>query len=88
MTHPWPAIGTPLADVLTPMPVIDEDRMAANIARAQAYMDLHGLSFRPHVKTHKIAAVAAAQVAAGALGINCQKLTEAEALPMRALRIF
>ncbi len=41
-------------------------------------MDKHGLPFRPHIKTHKIAAVAAAQVAAGAVGINCQKLTEAE----------
>lgn len=78
MTYPWPTPGTPLAQVLTPMPVIDEDRLAANIARAQTYMDKHGLPFRPHIKTHKIAAVAAAQVAAGAVGINCQKLTEAE----------
>ena len=61
------------------MPVIDEDRLTANIARAQAYMDEHGLAFRPHIKTHKLASVAAAQVAAGAVGINCQKLTEAEA---------
>ena len=79
MTHPWPTPGTALADVLTPMPVIDEDRLAANIARAQAYMDAHRLAFRPHIKTHKLASVAAAQVAAGAAGINCQKLTEAEA---------
>ena len=32
MTTPWPTPGTSLADVLTPMPVIDEDRLAANIA--------------------------------------------------------
>ena len=79
MTTPWPTPGTSLADVLTPMPVIDEDRLAANIARAQAYMDKHGLAFRPHIKTHKLVSVAAAQVAVGAVGINCQKLTEAEA---------
>jgi D-serine deaminase-like pyridoxal phosphate-dependent protein len=79
MTNPWPDAGTPLAQVLTPMPVIDEDRLAANIARAQTFMDLHGLRFRPHIKTHKLASVARAQVAAGAVGINCQKLTEAEA---------
>ncbi len=79
MTNPWPAVGTRLRDVLTPMPVIDEDRLAANIARAQAYMDAHGKGFRPHIKTHKIAAVARAQIEAGAVGINCQKLTEAEA---------
>ncbi|MCB1089831.1 MAG: alanine racemase, partial [Verrucomicrobiae bacterium] len=32
----------------------------------------------PHIKTHKLPEIAAAQVAAGACGINCQKLTEAE----------
>lgn len=79
MAFPWPEPGTALADVMTPMPVVDEDRLAANIARAQAYMNQHGLAFRPHVKTHKIPSVARAQLAAGAVGINCQKLTEAEA---------
>lgn len=79
MTFPWPAPGTPLSDVPTPMPVIDEARMAANIARAQDYMTTNGLAFRPHIKTHKLASVARAQLDAGAVGINCQKLTEAEA---------
>ncbi|MBA4489224.1 alanine racemase [Paracoccus sp. S1E-3] len=79
MTFPWPAPGTPLSEVPTPMPVIDEDRLAANIARAQDYMTTNGLAFRPHIKTHKLASVARAQLAAGAVGINCQKLTEAEA---------
>lgn len=79
MAFPWPEAGSPLDDVITPMPVIDEDRLAANIARAQVYMDQHGLAFRPHIKTHKIPAVARQQEAAGAKGINCQKLTEAEA---------
>jgi D-serine deaminase-like pyridoxal phosphate-dependent protein len=78
MAFPWPEPGTPLGDVMTPMPVIDEDRLAANIARAQAYMTAHNLSFSPHIKTHKIPAVARQQIAAGATGINCQKLTEAE----------
>lgn len=73
-----PAPGDTLAAVSTPQPVIDEDRLAANIARVQGYMDAHGLAFRPHIKTHKIPAVARAQVAAGAVGINCQKVTEAE----------
>jgi D-serine deaminase-like pyridoxal phosphate-dependent protein len=79
MSFPWPEPGTPLADVPTPMPVIDEDRLAANIARAQDYLGTHGLDFRPHIKTHKLASVARAQIDAGAVGINCQKLTEAEA---------
>ena len=70
--------GDRVVDLSTPRPVIDEDVMAANIARVQAYCDEHGLAFRPHIKTHKIVALAAAQVAAGAKGINCQKITEAE----------
>ena len=78
LDFPWPTTGTPLADVLTPMPVIDEERLAVNIARAQDYLTAHGLAFRPHIKTHKIPAVAQQQVDAGAVGINCQKVTEAE----------
>lgn len=75
---PWPEPGQKLSDIVTPMPVIDEDRLAANIARAQAYMAAHGKAFRTHIKTHKIVEVARAQIAAGACGLNCQKLTEAE----------
>ena len=78
MFNPWPEVGTPLDQVATPMPVIDEDRLAANIERAQRYVESHGKAFRPHIKTHKIPALAAQQVAAGAKGINCQKVTEAE----------
>lgn len=78
MNYPWPAPGTPLDEIATPMPVIDEDRLAANIARTQAYCDAHGKAFRPHIKTHKIAAVARQQIDAGAVGLNCQKVTEAE----------
>lgn len=73
-----PAAGAPVATVSTPQPIIDEDRLATNITRVQAYMDAHGLNFRPHIKTHKIPALAEAQRQAGARGINCQKITEAE----------
>ncbi len=78
MHSSWPDAGTPLDQVLTPMPVIDEDRLEANIRRAQSYFDEHGKGLRPHIKTHKIVAVAEAQRAAGAVGINCQKVSEAE----------
>lgn len=79
MSFPWPSPGTPLADVPTPMPVIDEDRLTRNITRAQDYLTAQGLTFRPHIKTHKLASVARQQLDAGAVGINCQKLTEAQA---------
>ncbi len=78
MQLPRPRIGQPIAELSTPLPLVDEDRLAANIARVQDYMDDHGLAFRPHIKTHKIPAIAAEQVKAGAKGINCQKITEAE----------
>ena len=52
--------------------------MKANIARVQSYADQHGLAFRPHIKTHKLPSVAKLQVEAGAKGINCQKISEAE----------
>jgi D-serine deaminase-like pyridoxal phosphate-dependent protein len=73
-----PKPGDAVADLSTPRPLIDEARMSANIARVQAYADQHGLSFRPHIKTHKLPSVARLQVEAGAKGINCQKISEAE----------
>lgn len=79
MIYPWPEPGTPLAQIATPMPVIDEERLARNIARVQEYCDQHGKAFRPHIKTHKLVALAQQQLEAGAVGINCQKISEAEA---------
>lgn len=78
MTYPWPEAGTALDDIPTPMPVIDETILEKNIARAQTYMAQNGKAFRPHIKTHKIPALARQQIEAGACGINCQKITEAE----------
>jgi D-serine deaminase-like pyridoxal phosphate-dependent protein len=75
---PRPQIGQPILDLSTPLPLIDEAKLASNIARVQSYMDEHSITFRPHIKTHKIPAIAAQQVEAGAKGINCQKITEAE----------
>jgi D-serine deaminase-like pyridoxal phosphate-dependent protein len=65
-------------DLETPSVLIDLDRMENNIARMQGYCDHYGLKFRPHIKTHKIPAIARLQLAAGAVGIACQKLTEAQ----------
>ncbi len=67
-------------DLDTPAVLIDLDKVEANLARAQAYADRHGLALRPHVKTHKIPELARRQVALGAVGITCQKLGEAEVM--------
>ncbi len=65
-------------DFGTPAVVIDLDRVDANIARVQALCDKAGVANRPHIKTHKIPALARMQAEAGAKGITCQKLGEAE----------
>jgi D-serine deaminase-like pyridoxal phosphate-dependent protein len=64
----------------TPVPVVDLDRLEANITRLQSYLDAHQIANRPHVKTHKIPAVAKLQMDAGAVGLTCQKVSEAEVM--------
>jgi D-serine deaminase-like pyridoxal phosphate-dependent protein len=64
----------------TPVVTVDLDRVERNIASMQSYCDEHGLALRPHVKTHKLPEIAQMQVRAGARGITCQKLGEAEAM--------
>jgi D-serine deaminase-like pyridoxal phosphate-dependent protein len=76
---------TPLAETVarefgTPSVVVDLDVVEANIARVQGLCDAAGLANRPHVKTHKSPELAKIQVAAGARGITCQKLGEAEVM--------
>ena len=61
----------------TPCVVIDGDIMDANIHATQKVFDDLGVAFRPHIKTHKIPAIAQKQLDAGAIGINCQKISEA-----------
>jgi D-serine deaminase-like pyridoxal phosphate-dependent protein len=62
----------------TPVLTVDLDRVERNIASLQGYCDEHGFAFRPHVKTHKLPELAHMQIRAGARGITCQKLGEAE----------
>ncbi|RWA62082.1 D-TA family PLP-dependent enzyme [Mesorhizobium sp.] len=67
-------------DLDTPAILIDAARAEANIRKAQAHADRHGLKLRPHIKTHKLPYWAKKQVAAGAVGITCQKIGEAEVM--------
>src|SRR4030081_1729861 len=76
---------TPLAAKIareygTPAAVIDLDRVERNIARIQATCDAAGVANRPHIKTHKSPMLARLQIQAGAKGITCQKLGEAEVM--------
>lgn len=69
---------TVLSEVDTPAVLIDRDRVAANLRRAQEYADQHGLRLRPHIKTHKLPHFARMAMEMGAVGITVQKLGEAE----------
>ncbi|PQM59579.1 MAG: alanine racemase [Rhodobacteraceae bacterium] len=67
-------------DVDTPSVLIDLDIVEMNIQKYQRYCNSIGLNLRPHIKTHKIPALAKLQLAEGAVGITCQKISEAEAI--------
>ncbi|MEO6221753.1 MAG: alanine racemase [Vicinamibacterales bacterium] len=62
----------------TPFPVVSSSRLKANIQRMQALANHAGVRLRPHSKTHKSPVIARMQVEAGAVGICCAKLSEAE----------
>lgn len=69
-----------ILDLETPAIIIDRTKVDANLARAQAYADAHGLKLRPHIKTHKLPMFAQLQSELGAVGITCQKVGEAEVM--------
>jgi len=71
-------VGDRVADLDTPLILADLDRMERNIGDWQSWMDGHGVGFRVHVKTHKVPEVALLQTGAGARGICCAKISEAE----------
>ena len=67
-----------VSELETPVLTGDLDAIERNVFRMQAYCDEHGFALRPHIKTHKLPQIARLQVDAGARGITCQKLGEAE----------
>jgi len=69
-----------LSDLETPVLTADLDAIERNISRMQAYCNEHGVALRPHIKTHKLPELARLQLEAGAVGITCQKLGEAEVM--------
>jgi D-serine deaminase-like pyridoxal phosphate-dependent protein len=82
MTHARPAamVGASVGDIDTPALVIDLDAMQRNLGAMAAFAREHKLLLRPHAKMHKSAAIAKLQMAAGAVGVCVQKLSEVEAL--------
>jgi len=77
-----PLIGVPGGRHLldTPALLIDLPAMTRNIERMAAFAKARGINMRPHVKTHKSVEIARRQVAAGAIGVSCVTLGEAEVM--------
>jgi D-serine deaminase-like pyridoxal phosphate-dependent protein len=73
-----PKQGSFLYDLDTPATLIDLDRLEKNIHEWPASAQHRGVKFRAHIKTHKIPEIARMQLAAGACGIVCAKVSEAE----------
>src|SRR5258706_4196791 len=77
---PHATIGIAIADVDTPALVLDLDALERNLLRMVDAVKGSGVRLRPHAKSHKCAEIARRQIAAGAVGVCCQKVSEAEAL--------
>src|SRR5688572_4812746 len=75
----------PRADLPTPALVLDRAALERNIARMAAFAAARGVALRPHAKTHKSVEIGRRQIAAGAVGLCCAKLGEAEALAAEGL---
>ena len=69
-----------IQDIDTPAVIVDLKIVKENINAYQKYCNDVGITLRPHIKTHKIPALAKLQVKAGAVGITAQKISEAEAI--------
>ncbi len=64
----------------TPALILDMDLFENNIRRMKNFAEGLGIGLRPHYKSHKCTAIAHLQVAAGAKGLCCAKVSEAEDL--------
>lgn len=64
----------------TPYVRLDQARLEHNIAWMQRWTAQCGQRLRPHIKTHRSTQIAKLQLAAGAVGITCSKLGEAEVM--------
>jgi 3-hydroxy-D-aspartate aldolase len=86
MTRPPADVGTPAADIDTPALVVDLDAYERNLDRLARDFAGRAVRLRPHSKTHKCPVVALHQVARGAVGVCCQKVSEAEAMVYGGVR--
>jgi len=79
-------IGLPIEELDTPALLVDLDALERNIATMAADITSRGSDWRPHSKANKSPAIAHLEIAAGAIGIACAKLGEAEVMAASGIR--
>lgn len=72
--------------ISTPFVWVDLDIMEDNITKMTSGLQKYGVRHRPHVKTHKSIEIAKMQLAAGAVGITCAKISEARVMAEAGIR--
>jgi len=77
---------TPFAEVDTPALLLDADALEANLQRMAGFFAQRHCKLRPHFKSHKCTTIALLQMKAGAVGITCAKLGEAEVVADAGIR--
>jgi 3-hydroxy-D-aspartate aldolase len=75
-----------LQEVDTPALLIDLEALERNLARMASAARAAGIALRPHAKTHKSPEIALMQIAAGAVGVCCQKVSEAQVMVAGGVR--
>src|SRR3954470_20258318 len=78
--YPPASIGMSLAEVDTPALILELDAFERNLRLMQGSLAGRSVAVRPHAKSHKCPQIAMRQIALGAVGVCCQKVSEAEAL--------
>ena len=78
--------GIKVEDIDTPALLLDLDVLERNIKKMADFFRDKQAKLRPHIKTHKTPIIAHKQIAAGAHGIACQKLGEAEVMVESGIR--
>ncbi|MFP5330746.1 MAG: alanine racemase, partial [Acidimicrobiia bacterium] len=74
------SLGLPIEAVPTPSLLLDLDAFDRNVRKIAHYLDERGVAWRPHVKGHKSPILANRMVEAGAIGVTCAKVSEAEVM--------
>jgi D-serine deaminase-like pyridoxal phosphate-dependent protein len=80
------SVGRPAEELDTPALLVNLPAMEGNIARMAALFKEAGVNWRPHTKGIKVPAIAHKLLAAGAVGITCAKLAEAEVMAAAGIR--